>query len=263
MDPSRVPATAIRPASNASTPKSLLRAGGNSYGFLGRSSARCPIIGWAGAFRRILLSGAREGAAADVPAAGVRGTEELKAIALPAANTGMVVAGNVTDMAGAAGMPGWREMELGAPKIARLGMARLNTTRIAMLGTLRRDGSPRISPIEPYLVDGCLLVGAMTWSGKAADLRQDPRYALHSTVTGPDNGEGELKLYGLAVEASPGLRAEAADAWWSAQPPGKAIVFALGIARALFVAWDLQRGVMTVHRWSPQAGYSHSARAYP
>lgn len=32
---------------------------------------------------------------------------------------------------------------------------------VAMLGTLRRDGSPCISPIEPYLVNGRLLVGAM------------------------------------------------------------------------------------------------------
>ena len=117
------------------------------------------------------------------------------------------------DMAGVAGMPSWRDVEAGAPEIARLGVARLNAARVAMLGTLRRDGSPRISPIEPYLVRGSLLVGAMTWSGKAADLRRDPRYVLHSTVTGPDSGEGELKLQGLAGEASLALRTEAASAW--------------------------------------------------
>jgi hypothetical protein len=78
----------------------------------------------------------------------------------------MDAACNVSDMAGAAGMPGWRDVELGAPEIARLGMARLNTARVAMLDTLHRDGSPRISPIEPYMVSGRLLVGAMTWSGR-------------------------------------------------------------------------------------------------
>jgi hypothetical protein len=160
-------------------------------------------------------------------------------------------------------MSNWRDMELGAPEIARLGMARLNAARIAVLGTLHRDGSPRISPIEPYIVNGCLLVGAMTWSGKAADLRRDPRYVLHSIVTGPDSGEGELKLRGLAAEASPGLRGEAADAWWAAQPPDKAIVFLLGIKQALFVVWDIQHAVMMVHQWSPQGGYSHTTRTYP
>ncbi|MGE5289772.1 MAG: hypothetical protein ACM3ML_21810 [Micromonosporaceae bacterium] len=107
--------------------------------------------------------------------------------------------------------------------------------------------------------DGRLLVAAMTWLAKAADLRRDPRCVLHSTVTGPDSGEGELKLHGFAVEADPALRGEAADAWWSAQPPDKAIVFVLCIGRALFVAWDIERGVMTVHRWSPRVGYSHVA----
>ncbi len=56
----------------------------------------------------------------------------------------------------------WRDLELGAPEIARPGMGRLNAARIAMLGTLRSDGSPRISPIEPCIVNGRLLVGAMT-----------------------------------------------------------------------------------------------------
>ncbi len=166
-------------------------------------------------------------------------------------------------MAGAAGMPGWREVETGAPEIARPGAARLSAARIALLGTVRRDGSPRISPVEPYLVNGRLLVGAMTWSAKAADIRRDPRYALHSTVTGPDSGEGELKLHGCAVEADPGIRADVADAWWSTQPQDKAIVFVLRIGQALFVAWDIQRGVMTIRRWSPLGGYSHAARTYP
>lgn len=160
-------------------------------------------------------------------------------------------------------MPGWRDMEVGAPEIARLGMARLHAAQVAMLGTLRRDGSPRISPIEPCLFNGHLLVGAMAWSGKTADLRRDPRYALHSIVTGPDSGEGELKLQGLAAEAAPALHAGAAGAWWSAQPPEKAVVFVLGIERALFVEWDIERDTMTVHRWSPRDGYSHSARTYP
>jgi hypothetical protein len=173
------------------------------------------------------------------------------------------VACNVIVMAGAVGLLDWGDLELGAPEIARLGLARLKAARIAMLGTLRRDGSPRISPIEPYIVNGRLLVGVMTWSAKAADLRRDPRYVLHSTVAGPDSGEGELKLHGCAVRTGRGVRGGAADAWWSNQPPDKAIVFALRIRQALFVGWDIGRGVMMVHRWSPQEGYSYAPRTYP
>lgn len=64
-------------------------------------------------------------------------------------------------------MLGWRDVELGAPETARLGMARLASARVALVGALRRDGSPRISPIEPYIVGGQLLIGAMVWSAKA------------------------------------------------------------------------------------------------
>ena len=119
-------------------------------------------------------------------------------------------------MAGGTSLPGWRDMEQGAPEIARLGLARLNAARVALLGTLRRDASPRISPIEPYFAQGQLLVGAMVWSKKAEDLRRDPRYVLHSAVTGPDSGEGELKLWGSAVKAGQDLRSGTAEAWWSA-----------------------------------------------
>jgi hypothetical protein len=157
----------------------------------------------------------------------------------------------------------WRDVELGAPEITRLGMARLDSARVALLGTLRRDRSPRISPIEPHFARGQLLIGAMAWSAKAADLRRDPRYVLHSTVTGPDSGEGELKLYGSADEASQDLSGAAAHAWWLTWAPEKAVVFTLSIGQAAFVDWDIKRGLMTVHRWSPLSGYSVASRSYP
>jgi hypothetical protein len=142
-------------------------------------------------------------------------------------------------------------------------MARLASARLALLGTLRPDGSPRISPVEPHIAGGQLLIGAMAWSAKAGDLRRDPRYVLHSVVTAPDSGEGELKLYGLAAEADPDLRTAVADAWWLAVTPDKAAVFTLHIGQAVFVSWDLKRGLMTVHRWSSHGGYNTAIRNYP
>ncbi len=166
-------------------------------------------------------------------------------------------------MAGVPAPPNWRDVELGAPALARLGLARLNSAHVALLGTLRRDGSPRISPIEPCIAEGQLLIGAMAWSAKASDLQRDPRYALHSVVTGPDTGEGELKLYGSAVEASHDLSASAAGAWWQARAPEMAVVFTLHIGQAVFIDWDINRGLMTVHRWSPASGYTVASRPYP
>jgi hypothetical protein len=166
-------------------------------------------------------------------------------------------------VAGVPALPSWRDMELGAPELARLGTTRLKSAGLALLGTLRRDGSPRISPIEPRIAEGQLLIGAMTWSAKASDLRRDPRCTLHSVVTGPDTGEGELKLYGRAVQADQDLRAAPADAWWLAWAPEKALVFTLHIGHAAFVDWDIKRALMTVHRWSPASGYAVASRPYP
>ena len=103
----------------------------------------------------------------------------------------------------------------------------------------------------------------MAWSQKTRDLLRDPRYVLHSLVSGPDCGEGELKLHGCARKAAPGLREAVADAWWSGEPPERAVVFSLRIATALFVEWDLEHGLMTVRRWTPQHGYQTTARRYP
>src|SRR5262249_8652213 len=157
----------------------------------------------------------------------------------------------------------WREVEQGAPQIARLGLARLGAVPVAMLGTIRPDGSPRISPIEPYLVNGQLLVGAMTWSKKASDLHRDPRYTLHSVVSGTDSGEGDLRRSGSAVRPRPDLRGPAVGAGGPQPPREEAVVFSLRIAPALFVEGDLEHGRMTVHHWTPRSGYSHSTRRYP
>ena len=65
------------------------------------------------------------------------------------------------------------------------------------------------------------------------------------------------------MEAGPDLRGAAADAWWLARTPDKAVVFTLRIRQAVFVGWDIYQGLMTVHRWSPRSGYSVATRPYP
>jgi hypothetical protein len=157
----------------------------------------------------------------------------------------------------------WRELELAAPEIAEPGKARLDETRVALLATLRRDGSPRVSPIEPFFAAGQLLFGAMAWTLKARDLERDARCTLHSAITGPNEGEPELKLYGRAIEADDDLRAACPTGWWTDQPHEAARVFSLSIEEAAFVTWDYEGGEMTVRRWSRETGLKTSRRSYP
>lgn len=157
----------------------------------------------------------------------------------------------------------WSDLEAEAPEIARLGKERFDQAGVALLGTLRRDGSPRISPVEPYLTHGHLLFGAMSWSSKTRDLVRDPRCVLHSAVADSDSGEGELKLYGRASEADDQIRAGCQEGWWRARRREAAIVFSLHIEQATFINWDTEHGEMTVRRWLPQRGYTETRRSYP
>ena len=157
----------------------------------------------------------------------------------------------------------WAELEGAAPELARLGRERLAEARVALLGTLRKDGSPRISPVEPFFAERHLLFGSMSRSAKTRDLLRDPRCVLHSAVSGPDSGEGELKLYGRAVRAEAEIRNSPVGAWWLGRPAEVAAVFAVEVDRAVFVSWDLERGRMIVRRWSPRRGPTEAARSYP
>src|SRR3954471_17221921 len=107
----------------------------------------------------------------------------------------------------------WSEIEERQPGLAARARQRLIEPGGLLLVTLRRDGTPRLSPVEPYVLDGRLLLSMMWGSQKAKDLLRDDRVLVHSIITGPDGGEGELKLRGRSVEeGDPHVQARYAEA---------------------------------------------------
>src|SRR5207249_3618148 len=44
----------------------------------------------------------------------------------------------------------WSDFAVAAPELAAIGQQRIEATGLVVIGTLRRDGSPRISPVEPF-----------------------------------------------------------------------------------------------------------------
>src|ERR671937_2172346 len=106
----------------------------------------------------------------------------------------------------------WDEFAAAAPELAALGEERLRGRELCLVGTLRRNGWPRISPVEPEFVDGELMLGMMWRSPKALDLLRDPRCVVHSVVSRKDGDEGDFKLYARAVEVpEPDRRERFAD----------------------------------------------------
>ena len=94
----------------------------------------------------------------------------------------------------------WNEFVKAAPDLARLGEERLEKWGLCLVGTIRKDGTPRISPVEPLIVDGKLYLGMMWRSKKALDLLRDPRCLVHSIITDKAGTEGEFKLRGRAMD---------------------------------------------------------------
>src|SRR5881394_3285009 len=92
----------------------------------------------------------------------------------------------------------WSEVSESQPGLAALAQRRLIDPGVLLVGTIRRDGTPRLSPVEPFVLDGDLWLSMMLGSLKAADLVRDPRVLVHSIVTSRDGEEGEVKLRGTA-----------------------------------------------------------------
>ncbi len=97
----------------------------------------------------------------------------------------------------------WDLIEVQAPELAERIRLRFESHVHAVMATLRRDGSPRLSGMEVPIRDGHLWLGMMPGSRKAADLLRDPRFSLHSS---PDTEElplGDARIDGQAVVATP------------------------------------------------------------
>ena len=94
----------------------------------------------------------------------------------------------------------WQQFEAAAPAMAAFGRKQIEQSGIILIGTLRRDGSPRISCVEPFFVDGILYLGMMWQSRKALDLLRDPRIVVRNTICTSTGDEAEFNLYGRAIE---------------------------------------------------------------
>lgn len=141
----------------------------------------------------------------------------------------------------------WRELEAGAPELAALARDEFERTEMALVGTLRRDGSPRISCVYPCVLDGELLLGMMWRSRKAVDLLRDPRLVLRNAICTNRGDEVEVILRGVASEvADDETRARYLDAvpGWGDR---RFHLFAVQLETAAVIRYEA--GEQYVHVW--------------
>jgi pyridoxamine 5'-phosphate oxidase-like protein len=93
-------------------------------------------------------------------------------------------------------MVSWKEFAKEAPRIAEIFVRRHTATgNLCLLATLRSDGYPRISPMEPRIFEGRLLLVGMPGTTKFRDLDRDQRLCLHTATVDPYVGDGDVKLW--------------------------------------------------------------------
>ena len=163
----------------------------------------------------------------------------------------------------------WSEFASACPELADVARARLEERHLCLVGTIRGDGWPRITPVEPYFVGSELMIGMMWRSRKAIDLLRDPRIVVHSTVTDWEATEGDIKLYGTVQDVREHdrrvalFRAIDAAHGWEQDPDEpdddpEYHVFAVDVERAGYTrfgettwvawSWDEEQGLRTQER---------------
>ncbi len=150
----------------------------------------------------------------------------------------------------------WNEFVAACPEIAEVAETRFRADELVVLGTVRSDGTARVSPCEIDFAEGELLMGMMWRSHKALDLLRDPRITVHSATADRMNPGGDVKLRGLAVDVTdPTLRQVYRDTIraridWAPDEPGFHL-FSLDVASAAYLRFG-DGGVAKV--WDPAEG---------
>jgi hypothetical protein len=153
----------------------------------------------------------------------------------------------------------WDEIATHQPALGAIAHERLIKPGALLVGTVTRNGSARISGVEPVIMDGELWLSMMQTSTKARDLGRDPRILLHSLITGPEAAI-EIKLRGVVREQTDRQvqhrYAEAAGAGLSWQPVvGHFALFTVDVEEITYIGFDPDTGAQHVARWPAGVEY--------
>ena len=144
-------------------------------------------------------------------------------------------------------MVAWKDVEQAEPQFAARVRELFDAGRHKTIATLRADGSPRISGIECEFADGELRFGSMAGARKAADLRRDPRFALHGPTVHPQEGKeaqwpGEAKIAGRVVLAGPITDGPDGD------------LFVADVSEVVITRLNPEATLMVIESWTPRRG---------
>lgn len=151
-------------------------------------------------------------------------------------------------------MATWQDIEKDAPEFAERVRTVFGAGTNKTIATLRRDGSPRISGSELQFENGEVTLGMMDSSRKLADVRRDPRIAIHSPTIEPPSDvsswTGDAKLAGRVVETPPPAKDAQAGAGY----------FRVDITEVALTYVDVAKENLIVESWHEGTGWRRRSR---
>jgi hypothetical protein len=149
-------------------------------------------------------------------------------------------------------MSSWKAIEEAEPDFASRVRRLIDAGRHKTLATVRADGSPRISGIECEFTDTDLGFGSMVGARKGADLKRDPRFALHGPTFHPEVGNekswpGEAKVAGRAIQVTSESPENVTE-----EPDGE--MFVADITEVVITALNAEGTKLVVESWTPDRG---------
>ena len=157
-------------------------------------------------------------------------------------------------------MAAFADVEAAEPEFAARVRACFDAHRHKILATLRADGAPRVSGIEASFDGGQLWLAGMPRSVKFADLRRDPRMALHSGSDEPDTFSADAKVSGRALEVRDTAgRAEFAEATGT-PAHGDYELFRVEIDQVVLTAVAPEKDALVITSWRPGRGLTEVRR---
>jgi hypothetical protein len=157
-------------------------------------------------------------------------------------------------------MTSFADVERDDAEFARRVRAAFDAHRHKVLATLRADGSPRVSGIEMQFVAGEPWLAGMTASVKFADLRRDPRFALHSGSDEPESFSADAKLAGRAFEVDDEERRRYAEAAGIPVEEAGFELFRVELDQVVLTALDEGRTALVISSWRPGRGVTRTER---
>jgi len=154
----------------------------------------------------------------------------------------------------------WKQFAELRPDLAAAGGAMIKPGDVGLgfLATVRPDGGPRVNPICPVLTDDGLY-GLLVPGPKLADLRRDPRFALHTETAPPPHQDDAFSLKGTVAfrdtDGDAGLRATLTEQFLAERSLDEPWV---GFEDQVLVAFEIERCLLTLTEASPGLVAGHT-----